>query len=42
MPNYLLVSYSVLTYNCIKYMHLKYFFRIIFHYFEKKSLDMFF
>ena len=35
MPNYLSVYYSVLTYNCIKYMHLKFFFQINFHFFVK-------
>ena len=39
MPNYLLVSCSVLTYNCIKYIHLKYYFLIIFRFFEKWNLD---
>ncbi len=33
MPNYLSVSCSVLTYNCIKYIHLKYYFQIIFRFF---------
>ena len=34
MPNYLSVSCSVLTYNCIKYIHLKYYFQIIFRFFK--------
>ena len=28
-----------LNLNCIKYMHLKFIFQIIFHFFEKMSLD---
>ena len=34
MPNYLLLYCSDSTYNCIKYMYLKYYFQIIFHFFE--------
>ena len=39
MPNYLFISCSDLTYNSIKYMHLKYFFQINFHFFVKSNWD---